>query len=136
MLNRRLDRVVTFPDAIGCDAGLVGQLVLDATEEGDGLLHDALEVFPAVDELEGVANVVLGFLVAAGSEEASGHIETSPVEGVLVVLGLVDELWPDLLPFLQVPLCGNAEVELVADFEVHGRLHSGFTLVVVLNSCL
>lgn len=133
MLNLGLDLVVTFPDAAGSKGGLVGELVLNATEKGDGLAHDALEVLPAVDELERVVDAILELLIAAGSEQAPGEIEASPVEGVLVILGLVDHLWPDLLPGLQVPLASNAEVELVADFEVQSRLDGDFTLLVVLN---
>lgn len=134
VLDLRLDVVVTGPLAAGRELGLVGELVLNATKEANLLAHDAGEVgSPAVDKLEGVVDAVLELLVTAGPEQFPREIETTPVEGVLVVLGLVDKLWPDLLPGLKVPLAHNAEVELVADFEVQSGLHSDFALLVVLT---
>ena len=72
-------------------------------------------------------------LVATGSEKRSGHVSTTPVEGVLVVSGLVDHLGPDLLEGLGIPLGVDTEVELVADLEVDGGLDDDFLLVVVVG---
>ena len=52
VLNLGLDFVVTCPDTTGRKGGLVGELVLYATEKADGLAHNALEVLPAGDKLE------------------------------------------------------------------------------------
>ena len=94
---------------------------------------NTLVVSPAVDELEGVVDAILELLVAAEHEERAGHVTTSPVEAVLVVLGLVDELGPDLQEGLGVPLGGDTDVELVGDLHIHAGLHSDLRFLVVLD---
>ena len=136
VLNRRLNIVVTLPGGGDVKSGLVRELVLEAGQEGDRLVHNALEVAPAVDGLERVVDAILEDLVATGSEELSGHVHTGPVEGVLVVAGLVDQLGPHLLDLAAGHLGVDTEVELVGDFNVNVWLHSDSALLVVLSAHL
>ena len=137
MLNRRLNIVVTLPAGGDVERGLVRELVLEAGKEGGRLAHNALEVStPAIDGLERVVDAILENLVATGSEELSGHVQTGPVEGVLVVAGLVDHLWPHLLDLAAGHLGVDTEVELVGDFNVNVWLHSDSALLIVLSAYL
>ena len=99
--------------------------------------HNALEVTsPAVDGLERVVDALLEDLVAAGSEKFSRHVETGPVEGVLVVARLVDHLGPDLLDLATGHLGVDTEVELVRDFNVNVWLDSDGAFLVVVSAHL
>jgi len=117
----------------GGDLGLLGQLVLDATADSDGVALDALEVFPAVDSLEGVADAILQLLVATGRDEVASKVGAKPVETVRGVGGLVYGLSPDFLEDLSVPNGGDTNVELVRDLHVELLLHGDLFLLVVVN---
>ncbi len=137
VLNLLGDRVGLVPVAGGSDGSLVGELVLDAGAEGDGLALDALEVLaPAVDALERVLDALLEDLVAASHEQLAGQVATHPVEGVLAVLGLVDKLGPDFLHCLGVALSRDTYVELVSDLDVDLGLDGDGALLVVLSGGL
>lgn len=120
----------------GGGGGLVGQLVLDAGAEGDGVALEAAEALPAVDGLEGVVDAFLDLLVAAGADLVAGQVGTEPVERLLALGGLVDDLGPDLEEALGVPLGGDTEVDLVSDLDVDLGLDGDLLLLVVLSGDL
>ena len=121
----------------GSDGGLVGELVLDAAAECDGLALDALETLvPAVDALERVLDALSEDLVAASHEQLAGQVATNPVEGVLAVLGLVDKLGEDFLHGFSVALSGDTKVELVRDLDVDLGLDGNGALLVVVSGGL
>lgn len=135
VLNRGVDIIVAIPGTRGRELGLVGEVVLDAAEEGDGLAHDGAGTVPVPDCLEGVLNAIFDLLVAADTDVLPGFVNAKPVERVLVVAWLVDDLWPHLLPALR-PFALEADVEVVAHLNVDGGLHSHFALLVVLSNSL
>lgn len=127
--------VVGVADTGGAaNLGLLGELVVHAAADDDGLALNTLEVLAvAVEGLKGVADAFSQLLVATEHQPAAGHVHAGPVEGVLVVLGLVDELGPDLLDGLGVGLEGDTEVDLVGDLNVDGGLDRDGALLVVVS---
>ena len=83
-----------------------------------------------------MVDAILKLLVAAGSEQASGHIEAGPVEGILVVGWLVDKLWPELLPLTADKFGVDTDIDLVTDLYVDVGLDGDFALLVVVDTCL
>lgn len=108
VLNGTVDLPVLAEDRSGVDRGLVGELIVDAGPEIDGIAVEAIEsllvLAVAIDGLEGVVDAVLKLLVAANHELGASQVSASPVEGGLI-LGVVDELREDVL--LHIPVFDN-----------------------------
>jgi len=125
--------VILLVAAGGADAGVVAELVLNTGADGDWLSLDTLEVFPSEDTFEGVVDAILELLVAADHSEASGQIGAEPVEAVLGVGRLVDDLSEALRDGLGVSLEGKTDVVLAVDLKVDLGLDSDLGLLVVLD---
>ena len=78
-------------------------------------------------------DAVLDLLVAASPDVLAAQIGASPVEGVLVVRWLVDNLRHVLQEGLGVGFTEPAKVELIGDVDVGGGQECNFTLLVVLS---
>ena len=145
VLNFHADLIVLAPAARSAELGLIRQLVGNTSAEHDWVSLDAFEnvaplclglllLAPTNDGFEGVAHIVLQLLVAAKHEESASHVGTSPVEGLGVVLRLVDELRPDLFHReLGVSLQGNTKVDLIGHLQVDLGLESDLVLLVALD---
>jgi len=125
--------VVLTDLARGAEGSFVGELVLDTSADGDWLSLDTLVAGPAEDTFEGVVDAILELLVATDHSELSGHIGAEPVEGVLAVGRLVDNLGVDFLESLSVSLDSDTDVVLAVDLEVDLGLESDLRLLVVFS---
>ena len=136
VLDRLLDVVALVPVGGDGDLRLLGEVVLDAGADGDGVALDALEGTVAEDGLERVLGALLDSDVAAGGHELADEVGAEEELLVLVVSGLVDSLGPLLREGLGVPDAGEAEVDLVVHLNVDLGLDGSLFLLVVLHGGL
>lgn len=136
MLDIQLYVVVGLSIKGGRHAGLVRELILDTSSDGEWLAHEESFAAIVIDHLKRVLDAILKLLVAAGPDVLANSVAASPVEGVLVVRWLVDNLRPVLREALGVGHTGPANIELIGDLDVSVGLDFNVTLLVVLSSDL
>ena len=133
MLDIQLYVVVGLSLKSGRHVGLVRELILDTSKDGEWLAHEHSCTAITIDHLKRVLDAILKLLVAAGPDGLADGVAASPVEGVLVVRWLVDNLRPVLSEALGVGMTGPAKIELIGDLDVSGGNDFNFTLLVVLS---